>query len=130
MLGAFRILPCQGDPSLNLLNYFVENIKKSLSVSHSCPLCEKETRCPVCIDLSRSLWDQLPAFCSAALGDSNCWRGSNKYCVQLTLSIFLIIGTRKQGEYQTKVKTLIHYITENGLRYASGPVLPSNPLHK
>ena len=34
-----------------------------------------------------SLRDQLPAICSAALGDSNCWRGLNKYSVQLTGSI-------------------------------------------
>ena len=40
-----------------------------------------------------------------------------------------IIGTQKQVEYQTKVKTFIHYKTESGLRYASGPVLSSNPLH-
>ena len=29
-------------------------------------------RCPVCIDLRWSVGDELPAFCSAALGDSNC----------------------------------------------------------
>ena len=44
-------------------------------------------RCSHCVDLRWSLRDQLPAICSAALGDSNCWRGSNKYSVQLTGSI-------------------------------------------
>ena len=45
-------------------------------------------RCSHCVDLRIYLRDQLAAICSATLGDSNCWRGSNKYSVLLTRSIY------------------------------------------
>ena len=44
-----------------------------------------------CIDLRRHLWDQGLQW--LVLGDSNRWRGSNKYSGQLTWSIYSTIGT-------------------------------------
>ena len=46
-------------------------------------------RVPLCIDLRRLLWDQALWFIT--LGDSNCWRRSNKYSDLLTRSIYLTI---------------------------------------
>ena len=40
----------------------------------------------LCIDLRRRLWDQALRF--TTLGDSNRWRGSNKYSDLLTRSIY------------------------------------------
>ena len=49
----------------------------------------KIIRVSLCIDLRRRLWDQTLWF--TTLGDSNRWRGSNKYSDLLTRSIYSTI---------------------------------------
>ena len=56
-----------------------------LQVLKSC-LVQDFIRVPLCIDLRRRLWDQALRF--TTLGDSNRWRGSNKYSDLLTRSIY------------------------------------------
>ena len=55
----------------------------------------------------------------------------NKLFNSCLLLSFLALQGRVDVKFQNKVKTLIHIITENRNRLASGPVhsLPSIPLH-
>ena len=50
-------------------------------------------QCSACIDPRRCLWDRGQS--ALVLGDSNCWRRSNKYLSQLTRSIYWTVLTTK-----------------------------------
>ena len=86
-------------------------------------------------DLNNRLVNRLVLFSNGLQIRMNHNRMVNQYFHTIMFNCYLRYNSMHVLILRNSVlfkchQTIIHYIVVNGLRYASGPVIPSHPLHK